>query len=133
MVPAGAHRAGYGEVTNVTAEPAFTCVPTAGVEPVTVLVGFPATPLTVSPNAVSCALASAMDLPTIVAGIVTGLLPLETVTVTALPFAAVCPAAGEDEITMFSATVSEYSSTRVTFKPSASSCGVTSEIGFPAI
>ena len=100
MVPADVLIAGYGEVTNVTADPAFTCVPTTGVEPVTVLVGLPATPLTVRPNAVSCALASATDLPTIDAGIVTGFLPFETVTVTVLPFAAVCPAAGEDEITM---------------------------------
>jgi hypothetical protein len=89
MVSADARRADYGEVTNVTADPAFTCVPTTGVEPVTVLVGLPATPLTVRPNAVSCALASAMDLPTIDAGIVTGFLPFDTVTVTVLPFAAV--------------------------------------------
>ena len=78
----------HGEVTNATADPALTWVPTAGVAPVTFFVGLPVTPLTVRPRAVSCALASATVLPTIEAGIVTGFLPFDTVTVTVLPFAA---------------------------------------------
>ena len=88
MVPGRNQLLGYGEVTNATAEPDFTCVPTAGVEPVTDLVGLPVTPLTVRPRPVRIELASATDFPTIDAGIVTGFLPFDTVTVTVLPFAA---------------------------------------------
>lgn len=88
MVPGDSATNAYGDVTSETEDPALTCVPTAGFEPVTVFVGFPVTPLTRRPRAVSCVLASATDLPTIEAGMVTGLLPFETVTVTVLPFAA---------------------------------------------
>jgi hypothetical protein len=88
MVPGRNQSNVYGEVTNETAAPDFTCVPTAGVEPVTARVGLPVTPLTVRPKPVRIELASATDFPTIDAGIVTGFFPFDTVTVTVLPFAA---------------------------------------------